>query len=381
MLLRSARARRPAPPRDAVTQHPTSPIPSSPALDVPALLERALGGEALDDATVERAFGAILDGALTAAQIAGLLVALRAKGETAGEIAAATRALRARAVTLPVALPPGTPLLDTCGTGGDGAHTFNVSTVSAIVLAACGAKVAKHGNRAVSSRAGSADLLEALGIRIEGAAPEFDDQLARSLEQVGITFLYAPRHHGALRHAAPVRRELGVRTLLNLLGPLANPAGATHQLLGVFDDRRRATLASVLARLGAARAWVVHGVASAGAPRGLDEVSTEGPTRVTVLDAGALSEREIVPEDAGLARVPLAALAGGDAHDNAAIAHAVLGGEPVPARTAVVLNTACALVVAGVAADLREGRERAEAALDRGDAARTLDAWRAVMRG
>jgi anthranilate phosphoribosyltransferase len=347
-------------------------------LEVPQLLERALAGEALDDATVEAAFGAILDGALTAAQIAAILVALRAKGETAAEIAAAARALRARAHPLSLELPPGTPLLDTCGTGGDGAHTFNVSTVSAIVLAACGAKVAKHGNRAVSSRAGSADLLEALGVRIEGPSPDFDERLARALDEVGITFLYAPRHHGALRHAAPVRRELGVRTLMNLLGPLANPAGATHQLLGVFDDLRRATLASVLARLGTVRAWVVHGVASAGAPRGLDEVSTEGPTRVTVLERGALHEREIVPEDAGLSRVPLSALAGGDAHANAAIANAVLAGEPLPARSAVVLNTACALVVAGIAGDLREGRERAEAALDRGDAARTLDRWRAI---
>lgn len=354
--------------------------PVAPSLDVPALLERLLAGDAIDDATVETTFGALLDGALTAAQIAAILVALRAKGETAAEIAAAARALRARAVSVHPGLPAGTPLLDTCGTGGDGAHTFNVSTVSAIVLAACGAKVAKHGNRAVSSRAGSADLVEALDVPIEGPSPGFEERQLRSLERVGLAFFFAPRHHGALRHAASVRRELGVRTVMNLLGPIANPAGATHQLLGVFDDRRRATLASVLGRLGSVRAWVVHGLACEGAPRGLDEVSTAGPTRVTVLDGGALEEREIVPEDAGLARVSLEALKGSDAHGNAAIARAVLAGERVPPRTAVVLNTACALVIAGVAGDLREGRERAEAALDRGDAARTLEAWRAEMR-
>jgi anthranilate phosphoribosyltransferase len=354
--------------------------PAAPSLDVPALLERLLAGEAIDDAAVETTFGALLDGALTAAQIAAILVALRAKGETAAEIAAAARALRARAVTVDPRLPAGTPLLDTCGTGGDGAHTFNVSTVSAIVLAACGAKVAKHGNRAVSSRAGSADLVEALDVPLEGPSPEFEERQLRSLDRVGIAFFFAPRHHGALRHAASVRRELGVRTVMNLLGPIANPAGATHQLLGVFDDRRRATLASVLGRLGSARAWVVHGLACEGAPRGLDEVSTAGPTRVTVLDGGALEEREIVPEDAGLPRVSLEALKGSDAHGNAVIARAVLAGEPLPPRTAVVLNTACALVIAGIARDLREGRERAEAALDRGDAARTLDGWRAVMR-
>ena len=355
--------------------------PVAPPLDVPALLERLLAGEAIDDATVESAFGALLDGALTAAQIAALLVAFRAKGETPAEIAAAVRALRARAHVVRPGLPPGTPLLDTCGTGGDGAHTFNVSTVAAIVSAACGAKVAKHGNRAVSSRAGSADRVEALGVPIEGPSPAFEERQLRALEQSGIAFFFAPRHHGALRHAGPVRRELGVRTLMNLLGPIANPAGATHQLLGVFDDRRRAAIASVLGRLGSARAWVVHGLACEGAPRGLDEVSTAGVTRVTVLEKGALEEREIVPEDAGLARVSMEALKGSDAQGNAALARAVLAGEPVGARAAVVLNAACALVVAGLARDLREGRERAEAALDRGDAARTLEAWRACMAG
>jgi anthranilate phosphoribosyltransferase len=352
------------------------------SFDVSEALERVLAGDELDADTVERAFGAIFDGALTPAQIAGLVVALRARGETPGEIAAAARALRARAAQVTASIDRARPILDTCGTGGDGASTFNVSTVSAIVVAACGVAVAKHGNRAVSSRAGSADLVEALGVPLDGGDDReaFDARLRRSLEEVNLAFFFAPRHHAALRHAATVRRELGVRTLFNLLGPLANPGGATHQLLGVFDDRRRRTMAEVLRLLGARGAWVVHASAFEGAPRGLDEVSPASATRVTVLgDDGSIDEREIVPEDAGLDRVSLSSLRGGDAADNATIARAVLAGESIAPRVAVVLNVACALVVAGLARDLREGRERAETALDRGDAARTLDGWRRAM--
>ncbi|MEO7095895.1 MAG: anthranilate phosphoribosyltransferase [Polyangiales bacterium] len=346
----------------------------------PAILERLLAREDLDEASVEEVFGAILDGALTGAQIGAFAIALRAKGETPTEIAAAARALRSRASMVRPRLAAGAPLVDTCGTGGDGTHTFNVSTVAAIVVAGCGVTVAKHGNRAVSSRAGSADLVEALGLPLEGEAPAFDERLARSMEENNLTFLFAPRHHSALRHAAAVRRELGVRTVFNLLGPIANPAGATHQLVGVFEDRRRAVLCDVLRLLGGSRAWVVHGEPCEGAPRGLDEVSPSGPTRVTELCAdGTIRERVITPEDAGLERVSLQALRGGDAADNATIARAILAGERGAARTAVVLNVACALVVAGTAADLREGRERAEAAIDRGDASSTLERWRAFM--
>jgi anthranilate phosphoribosyltransferase len=305
---------------------------------------------------------------------------LRAKGETEAEIAAAARALRARARMVTPRIAEGAPLLDTCGTGGDGAHTINVSTLSAIVVAAAGVTVAKHGNRAVSSRAGSADVVEALGIPIESKAEDFDARLCAAMEEIGIAFLFAPRHHGALRHAATTRRELGVRTIFNLLGPIANPAGATHQLIGVFDDRRRKTLASVLGLLGSTRAWIVHGSACEGAPRGLDEVSPSGVTRITELaDDGELRELEVHPSDAGLDPVPLAAIAGGSAEHNARIAEAILAGEPSGARTAVVLNAACALVVAGIARDLKEGRERAEAALDRGTARETLVRWRRFM--
>lgn len=340
-----------------------------------ATLEQLLAKTDLPAEAVEATFGALLDGQLTPAQIAALAIALRAKGETPTEIAAAARALRARAQNIAPRVTG--PIMDTCGTGGDGAATFNVSTATAILVAACGVAVAKHGNRAISSRAGSADLIEALGIPID--AP--DELLRACIEEVGIAFLFAPRHHSALRHAAVVRKELGVRTIFNLLGPLANPGGATHQLLGLFDDRRRQTFAEVLRLLGTERAWIVHGEACEGAPRGLDEVSPTGATRVTELSAGAITERVIHPRDAGLEPIAMSELAGGDATDNAKILGALLAGERSGVRTAVVLNTACALVVAGAASDLREGRERAEAAIDRGDAQRTLDRWRARMRG
>jgi len=347
----------------------------------PEILEQLLARQDLAPAAVEQVFGALFDGELTPAQIGALAVALRAKGETPVEIASAARALRSRAARIEPRVEGA--IVDTCGTGGDGASTFNVSTVCAIVVAACGVAVAKHGNRAVSSRAGSADLIEALGVPIDhDDRSSFDERLKRSIEEIGIAFLFAPRHHGALRHAAPVRRELGVRTVFNLLGPLANPGGATHHLLGLFDDRRRATFAEVLRLLGTKRAWIVHGHASEGAPRGLDEVSTATETNVTELRAdGTIVETRIHPSDAGLEPVSLSALAGGDASDNARIAAAILDGERVPPRTAVVLNVACALVVAERARDLREGRERAEDALDRGDAKRVFEDWRAHMRG
>ncbi|MBI2394917.1 MAG: anthranilate phosphoribosyltransferase [Deltaproteobacteria bacterium] len=353
-----------------------------PVSSFPQLLERLLAREELPAEAIEQLFGAILDGALTQAQIAAAAVALRAKGETAGEIAAAARALRARAKTIDAHVEG--PILDTCGTGGDSAATFNVSTLAAVVVAAAGVHVAKHGNRAISSRSGSADLLEALGIPIEdgGDHAGFDARLRACLERDRIAFFFAPRHHSALRHAAPVRRELGVRTIFNLLGPLSNPAGATHQLLGVFDDARRHAFAEVLRLLGVRAAWVVHGLPVDGAPRGLDEVSPAGPTHVSELRAdGTIVDRTVEPRDAGLEPVALASLAGGDAIANAAIARSVLAGERNGARVAVVLNAACALLLAGRASDLREARERAEAAIDRGDAAATLDAWREHMRG
>jgi len=326
------------------------------------VIARVVRGEALEEAAMEAAMETILAGEATPAQIAAFAVALRMRGETAEELAAAARVMRRRAK--PLALSTGR-LLDTCGTGGDGAGTFNISTTAAIVVAACGVRVAKHGNRAVSSRCGSADVLEALGIPLD-ADPE---RVRASLDEVGIAFLFAPAFHGALKHAAPVRRELGLRTFFNLLGPLANPAGASHQLLGVYDESRVAQVAHVLAALGVEGAWVVHGAG------GLDEVSPSGPTRVAVLKGGAVTERVVEPPDFGLEPVPFEALAGGDAIVNARIARSILGGERGAPRTAVVMNAAAALCAAGETEDLREAAERAVAAIDSRAAERLLDRW------
>ncbi|MCZ7684363.1 MAG: anthranilate phosphoribosyltransferase [Sandaracinaceae bacterium] len=325
-------------------------------------ITRAVSGEPLEGALMEGAMEAILAGSASPAQIAALAVALRMKGETAEELGAAARVLRRRAV--PLALER-ERLLDTCGTGGDGAGTFNISTVCAIVVAACGVPVAKHGNRAVSSRSGSADVLEALGVPLD---PD-PAAAARTLDRLGIAFLFAPAFHGALKHAAPVRRELGLRTFFNLLGPLANPAGATHQLLGVYDPARVRQIAEVLGALGVRGAWVVHGHG------GLDEVSPSGPTRVAVLSGGLVAERTVEPADFGLDAVPLASIAGGDARENARIARAVLSGERGPARAAVVINAAAALCAAGETDDLHEARARAERAIDAGAALALLDRW------
>lgn len=326
---------------------------------ITAAIAQVVRGEALEGARMEAAMEEILRGEATPAQIAALAVGLRMRGETAEELAAAARVMRRHAA--PLALRADR-LLDTCGTGGDGAGTFNISTVAAIVVAACGVRVAKHGNRAVSSRCGSADVLEALGLPL-------DRDPAASLDAHGIAFLFAPAFHGALKHAAPVRRELGLRTFFNLLGPLANPAGASHQLLGVYDEARVTPIAEVLLALGVTGAWVVHGAGD------LDEVSPSGPTRVAVLEGGRVEERVIEPRDFGLEPVPLEALSGGGPSANASIARAVLGGERGAPRAAVVINAAAALVASGELADLREAAERAAAAIDRGTAARLLARW------
>lgn len=326
-------------------------------------IARVVGGEVLDGATMGAAMEVVLSGEGTPAQIAALAVALRMRGETAAELAAAARVLRRRATPLPI--PEGVKLLDTCGTGGDGAGTFNISTTAAIVVAACGVKVAKHGNRAVSSRSGSADLLEVLGVSLD------DDpaRVAASLDEVGIAFLFAPAFHGAMRHAAPVRRELGIRTFWNLLGPLANPAGASHQLLGVYDPALVTSIAEVLGTLGVEGAWVVHGEG------GLDEVSPCGPTRVAVLGSGVVTERTVTPSDFGLAPVALEGLAGGDPERNAEITRDVLGGASGAPRAAVVINAAAALCAGGETVDLREAAQRAAAAIDSGAAAALLQRW------
>lgn len=327
-------------------------------------------GGSLDAATMEMAVETILAGEASEAQIAALAVGLRMKGETAEEIAAAARVMRRRCDAVVVTDGDGV-VLDTCGTGGDGAGTFNVSTISAVVVAACGVAVAKHGNRAVSSKSGSADVLEALGVRIDLDG----DAVARCVREVGIGFLFAPAHHGALRHAAPVRRALGVRTFFNLLGPLANPAGATHQLVGVYDARRIRQMAEVLGLLGTRAAWVVHGEG------GLDEVSPCGPTAVAVLAGGEVTVRTVTPADFGLEAVRIEDITGGDAADNARIGRAILDGERGARRTAVVINAASALLVAGAVADPVDAARRAADAIDSGAARRTLETWAALTRG
>jgi anthranilate phosphoribosyltransferase len=326
-------------------------------------IKGVVAGRDLSPAEVEVVMDTILSGEATPAQIAAFVVGLRMKGESSGEIAAAARSLRKHCERIQPHVDG--PILDTCGTGGDGLHTFNISTAAAIVVAACGVAVAKHGNRAVSSKAGSADVLEALGVRIDLPA----ERVQRCIEEVGIGFLFAPSHHAAMRHVAPIRRELGLRTIFNLLGPLANPASATHQVVGVFDPARVEQLAEALGTLGLDAAWVVHGEG------GLDEVSPCGPTRVAELQHGAVRTFEVRPEDFGVDAVALEALLGGDASENADIIGRVLGGERGPARVAVVVNAAAALRVAGVAADPKAAAQRAADALDSGAAARTLAQW------
>jgi anthranilate phosphoribosyltransferase len=309
----------------------------------------------------------ILAGDATAAQIAALAVALRMKHETATEIAGFAQAMRAR---LPVIRTRRTPLLDTCGTGGDNAGTFNISTTVAIVTASCGVAVAKHGNRAVSSRTGSADVLESLGVKID-LTPE---SAGRSLDLLGITFLFAPNYHTALRHANTARREIGVRTVFNVLGPLTNPAGARRQLLGVFSDGLVRPVADVLRLLGSENAWVVHG------RDGLDELSVFEKNHVAELRDGEIREFEVDPDAYGLAHADRTQVSGGDATANAERIRAVLTGEPGAARDIVRLNSGAALVVAGVAEDLADGIRRATEAIDGGAASAKL-AELAAFRG
>jgi anthranilate phosphoribosyltransferase len=309
-------------------------------------------------------------GEATQGQIGGLLIALRMKGENAEEIAGCAEAMRALA--LPVR-PTRTDLVDTAGTGGDGARTLNISTAAALLAAAAGAAVAKHGNRAVSSSSGSADVLEALGFRLELPA----ERVAASIDQLGFGFLFAPSHHPAMRHAGPVRRELATRTVFNVLGPLTNPAGARAQVVGVYSDRLVRTIAEVLVSLGAHRAYVVHGAG------GIDEFSPVGPSLVCEVRDGTVHEHIVDPAALGLPPAELAELAGGDATANAAAIRGIFAGEqgdgPTPgatrgARSAILLNAAAALTASGHAASLAEGLELATATLDSGAAATRLDA-------
>jgi anthranilate phosphoribosyltransferase len=308
----------------------------------------------------------IMEGAATPAQIAAFLIALRSKGETIEEITGCARVMREKATTIRAPYPN---VVDTCGTGGDGSQTFNISTTAAFVVAGAGVPVAKHGNRAMSSRCGSADLLQALGVAIE-LSPE---RAETCLAEVGITFLFAPLFHSAMKHATGPRREIGVRTIFNILGPLTNPAGAKRQLLGVSQQQFAEPMARVLGNLGSTRAFVVHGA------DGLDEITLSGDTHITVLEDGRIASYTISPEQFGLRRAPLAALAGGDAPQNANITMAVLEGKPGPHRDVILLNAAAALTVAGSATDLEAGLRLAAQAIDSGAALEKLRCLQGFM--
>src|SRR5262249_5849900 len=330
-------------------------------------LAQLLDGRDLSRDEARTVMGSIMGGEATPAQIAGFLIALRAKGETADEIAGCAEAMREH--VLPVR-PRRADLVDTAGTGGDGAKTINISTAAALVAAAAGAGVAKHGNRAVSSASGSADVLEALGFELE-LEPE---RIARSIDELGFGFMFAPTHHPAMRHAAPVRRELGTRTIFNVLGPLTNPARARAQIVGVYSPDLVPTIAGVLAGLGAHRAFVVHGAG------GIDELSPAGPNLVCEVVDGDVQRREIDPLELGVARCAEGELRGGTPEENAAMIRAVFAGEPGPRRDAILRNAAGAIAAAGDAADLREGLELARQAVDSGAAAARLEELVAFSR-
>ncbi len=320
-------------------------------------LAKLVDGRILTADEAHAFFAACLRGEPTPAQVAAAVTALRIRGETVEEIAAFATAMREAARTLDHPYD----VIDTCGTGGDGQHTFNISTAAALVLAGAGLKVAKHGNRAMSSKSGSSDVLSVLGVNLQ-ASPA---QQRRSLDEAGIAFLFAPAYHGAMRHVGPVRAEIGFRTVFNLLGPLSNPAGAKRQVMGVYDPRLLEPLAEVLGRLGATRAWTVHG-------QGLDELTTTSETEVAEWKDGAVRRFTVTPEDAGLPRADLAALRGGDAEENAVALRALLDGAKGAYRDIVLLNAAAALVVADRAADLAEGAAQAAATIDDGRAAKAL---------
>jgi anthranilate phosphoribosyltransferase len=332
----------------------------------PDTLARLVRREDLGEAEAAAAMGEIMSGAATPAQIGAFLLALRSKGETADEVVGLARTMRIFSKKVVV----DGPLVDTCGTGGDRAGTVNVSTMAALVVAGAGARVAKHGNRAASSECGSADLLEALGVKID-LEPE---GVAACIEEAGIGFCFAQVFHPAMKYAGPVRRELGVPTVFNFLGPLTNPAGATRQTVGVADARMAPTIAGALAGLGAEHAFVFRG------DDGLDELTTTTTSRLWEITGGTVSERSFDPAALGIAAARPDDLKGAGPEHNAKIATAVLDGEPGPVRDAVVLNAGCALVAAGVATGIAEGITAAATAIDSGAAARTLAHFREVSQ-
>lgn len=324
-------------------------------------LAKVASGETLTEAEAEDAFGIIMAGEATPAQIAGLVMAMRVRRETVAELAGAVRAMRARMTR--VVAPDGA--IDVVGTGGDASGSLNISTAVTFVVAGCGVVVAKHGNRALSSKTGAADVLTALGVNVDVPL----DRLPSILTAAGCAFMFAPRHHAALRHAAGPRVELGTRTIFNLLGPLANPASVTRQLTGVFDPSWNRAMAEALQRLGSIDAWIVHG-------QGLDELSVAGPNQVAALTNGDIREFVVHPEDAGLPVSPIETIQGGDAAHNAAALQAVLEGAQGGYRDTVLLNAAGALIVAGRAENLRNGVNIAAKSIDSGAALAALDALR-----
>lgn len=334
-------------------------------MDIKQAIAQVVAGSDLSTEDIAEVFGLIMEGQATPAQIGGLLIGLRMKGETPDEIAGAAQAMRSRATAFQCAEPE--TAVDTCGTGGDGSGTVNVSTLAAIVAAGAGARVAKHGNRALSSRSGSADVLEVLGVKIDAPV----DVAERCLREVGVAFLFAPAFHAATKHAMAPRRELGTRTIFNLLGPLTNPAGVRNQIIGVFHSSFCEPAANALGKLGARRVYVVHGEG------GIDEVAVRGKTLVAEWNeaVGEVRTHEITPADFGLEESDPAGLAGGDATENAAIGRRVLDGETGAVRNAVVMEAAVALCAAGVASDFRSGAEAATAAIDDGKARDTLARW------
>ncbi len=327
--------------------------------DLKALLAHVASGRALDREQAERAFDIIMSGNATPSQMGAFLMALRVRGETVDEITGAATIMRAKAHR--VRAPANA--MDVVGTGGDAVGTFNVSTASAIVVAGCGVPVAKHGNRAISSRSGAGDVLAALGVNIECAY----EVVERAIAEVGIGFMLAPRYHSAMRNVGPTRVELGTRTIFNLLGPLSNPAQVRRYLAGTFAEDWTEPMARVLGNLGAERAWVVHG------SDGLDELTLTGPSHVSELKDGKVASFQLSPADAGLKTAKIEELKGGDAEFNAKAMHAMLSGTPGPVRDFVLYNSAAALVVAGRAGHLREGVALAAKSIDEGRARATLD--------
>ena len=331
-----------------------------------------------EDLTVDEASAAmaeVMEGRAAPAQIAGLLIGLAMKGERPAEIVGLARTMREHAVQMSKRPGPGGPgnsaaVFDTCGTGGDRSGTFNISSCAAIVIAACGVRVAKHGNRSVSSRSGSADVFEALGVKVT-AAPAV---VERCLAEAGIGFFFAPTFHPSMKHAAATRRALGVRTAFNLLGPLTNPAGAARQLVGVPRPEFTELLARALLLLGAERAWVVHGA------DGIDEISTTGYTKVSECRNGTVNTFYLHPADVGVPKAAAGALKGGDANENAAILASILAGDRGPARDVVLLNAGAGLFIAGAASSVEDGITRASQAIDGGEAKRTLDRMIAVSK-